>query len=99
MKTEPCERETICNCTDEDRNWSVYTRQKIVMTKLEKAGWECTKTWQDEEGIYAKEFKAPFDCLTFRKPERKKKTLTDEQREAARIRMEEARKNRKNNKE
>lgn len=95
MTLEPCERETVINCNDENRNWSVYTRQKVIMTKLEKANWECTKVWKDSDGeIFAKEFCAPFEFLTFRNKERKKREYSEEQKEMARERLSKAREKR-----
>lgn len=87
MNFEPCERETTVSCSDEDRTWSVYTRQKVVMTKLEKANWECVKVWKDKDGVYAKEFRAPFDSLTFRNQNRKKHEYSQEEKDKIKARF------------
>lgn len=97
MPLEPCERETIVNCSDEDRTWVVYTRQKVIMTKLERANWDCTKVWKDSDGtILAKEFRAPFESITFRNQEKKKREMTEAQKEMARLRLASGRKKKEN---
>lgn len=86
------EREVHLLMDDVDRVWraDVYIPKYIRM--FQKAGWKQISSQMNDKGIeIAATFEAPAHAITIRKAERKKRTLTAEQRAAAAKRMEIAR--------
>lgn len=82
------ERETAVTYNEADGYWEIYTAVKMHMNKFEKLGYECTHVERYEDGeIMAKFYKVPRYAVSFRSPEKIKREMTDEQREAARERL------------
>lgn len=84
MKLLPEEKETHISITNGETDWHVYTCQKAVMTKIEKAGIVASKEEFDSDGdLMGKHYNIPFARITFAK-ERKKPVISDEVRESRR---------------
>lgn len=64
MSYEASERETIVSSSDELKTWNVYTLQRTVITKLQKAGVEPVKV--DDDGAHYYE-DLSWEQVSFRK--------------------------------
>lgn len=82
------EKETIIRCDDETKQWTVYTIQSRVATKLKKLGLEPYRVDPDG-GMYFRGL--DFNQVSFR-AKSKKRELTEEQKEKRRANLENARK-------
>lgn len=67
MVLEAYERETIINTNDDDKNWSIYTRQKKVMNLLKKKGYEPTKVELEDGVVISEEYVIDLSKITFKK--------------------------------
>lgn len=81
------ERETILQCDDETKKWSITTLQPTVITKLKKANIEPYKVTNDGMHWYKD---IDFNRISFRN-ESNRQPMTDEQRKAAAERLLEGR--------
>ena len=79
---EPFERETIVSTNDEDKTWSVYTRQKKVINKLTKLGYEPLKVQVEDGKVVEAEFCLDLNKITFKKAIVNKREYTEEERAA-----------------
>ena len=92
-----CEREVVLTMSDDEKMWTAYVSSRRMMSKFEKAKWECTKVDKDKNGnIIAKTYTAPLKRVLIR-GELPKREYTDEEREILRKRAYEmlAKKNKK----
>ena len=64
---EPYEKETIINTNDEDKTWSVYTRQKKVMNLLKKKGYVPTRVELEDGVVISEEYVIDLSKITFKK--------------------------------
>ena len=79
------ERETNILFNEKDGYWSIVTDVPKHMNKFDKLGYECVKTIYYPDGsVETKEYKVPAHAVSFRKPEKMSRNMTEEQREAAR---------------
>lgn len=81
------ERETVLQCDDETKTWSITTLQPTVITKLKKANIEAYKVTEDGMHWYKG---IDFNRISFRN-ESNRQPMTDEQRKAAADRLRRAR--------
>lgn len=88
------ERETIIQTDDISKEWSVYTRQRSVITKLKNQGYAPINEELEDGRVVACEFVIPINKISFRNANSKGRTMTDEQRREAAERMARNRKNR-----
>lgn len=87
MSYEACERETIIQTDDLSDTWNIYTRQRKLITKLSKQGYEPVKVEMEGDVIISAEFELPVSRISFRNANAKGRQMTDEQRQAASERM------------
>lgn len=80
------ERETVIQCDDETMKWNLYTLQPRVITKLKKAGIEPARINSDGAHYYDN---IDFGRVSFRNESTR--TMSDEQRQAAALRLKKAR--------
>lgn len=80
MMFEACERETHISTGDEDKEWVVYTRQKKIINKLIKAGYEPVNVEVEDDRVVACEFHLDLNKITFKKAITSKRVYTDEER-------------------
>ena len=80
MAYELDERETIITTDDNSNNWNVYTRQRKIINKLKKLGYEAFNEEVDDGRVIACEFNLNIGKITFRKAIANERTYTDEQR-------------------
>lgn len=82
------ERETTLNYCESDDCWYIDTSIGTHIRKCDKLGYECTGVQYYNDGtIMAKQYKVPKFAISFRKPEKIKREITDEQRKAISDRM------------
>ena len=75
------ERETLLNYCEADGYWEIDTSVAVHMRKFDKLGYECTGTQYYPDGtIQAKTYKVPKHAISFRKPEKVKREMSDEQK-------------------
>src|SRR5574344_3042204 len=75
------ERETLFNYAEMDGYWEIDTSVAVHMRKFDKLGYECTGTQYYPDGtIQAKTYKVPKHAISFRKPEKVKRKMSDEQK-------------------
>lgn len=88
------ERETLLRFDYLDQCWYVETSVPTHITKFKKQGWEIVSQTLSKDGsIQAVEFKCDNpSSIIIGKAEKKKRELTEEQRESLRQRMKEMRK-------
>ncbi len=80
-KLTKSERETHLWFNEADDLWEIQTDIKVHMTRCQKLGYEVTDILRYSDGsIESMTFRAPKHCITFRKPERVRRELTDDQR-------------------
>lgn len=106
-KTEPTrkltkeERETTVNYSEIDGIWYIDTSVSSHMKKLDKLGYKCTNTLYYPDGtVEAKQYECPKFAISFRKPEKVKREMSEEQKLAMSERvkaMHEAKRKNKNN--
>ena len=93
MSVTAPERETIILTSDEDSEWTVYTCQQKIMTKMKKIGAEPYKTEKDSNGnVIANYYKIDFKQVSFRSPSQKRE-MTEEQKQKVAERLQRARNN------
>ncbi|MCY9592377.1 hypothetical protein PC41400_14860 [Paenibacillus chitinolyticus] len=80
------ERETVIQCDDEKMKWNLYTLQPRVISKLKKAGIEPVRINEDGAHYYEE---IDFGRVSFRNESTR--TMSDEQRQAAGLRLKKAR--------
>lgn len=61
------ERETIITTDDIDKKWCVYTRQKKIINKLSKLGYEMFDVELEDGNVVACWFVLDLGKITFRK--------------------------------
>ena len=82
------ERETILTYSDSDKKWHIYTAVPAHMRKFDKLGYQCIKTqFYSDNTVESKEYEVPKFAISFRKPEKIKRELSEEQRQAMVERM------------
>lgn len=85
MKLSLYEQETVINYNREDKNATVYTRDPAVMRKLDQLVISFPEVYKCiGETDIDKTYEMPKSAITYRKPRR----LSEEQRQAARERLE-----------
>ena len=90
MKLSRYEQETIINFNADEKMATLYTRDPAVMRKVDALVIEYPDTFKCiGETDIDKTYEMPKSAVTYRKPRR----LSDEQREAARIRAKQLKKN------
>lgn len=94
MAYEADERETHISTDDLSEEWVVYTRQRSVISKLQKQGYTPINVELEQGRIVSCEFVIPINKISFRNANSKGRTMTDEQRREAAERMARNRKNR-----
>ena len=91
MGTPLYEQETIIRWYRDEDEATIYTSDTTMMTRFDKfvdgGDWKLVKTETCEGDIIAKRYKAPKELLYGRKVKSKGQALTEEQREARRIRI------------
>ncbi|TVY09881.1 hypothetical protein [Paenibacillus cremeus] len=87
MSYTPAERETVLQCDDESKTWTITSCQPTVITKLKKSNLEPYKVTDDGMHWYKD---IPFSQVSFRSVS-KRKPMSDEQRQAAADRLRKAR--------
>lgn len=102
IKCSPEERETIFNIFKGDKVVKIFCSDDQYLTKLKKNlkegsdAWKCWEGTRDSEGnITGYFFETDVSNICLRAGNRKKKILTEEQKEAARQRFAKARAERK----
>ena len=86
------ERETTLNYNEADNCWEVYTAVSKHINKFDKLGWECTNIEYYPDGeVSGKFYKVPNCAISFRSPVKIKRSMTEEQRQAARERLQKLR--------
>lgn len=85
------ERETICTTSDLDKIWNVYTRQRKIINKLIKNGYEPFNVEMEGDIIIGAEFNLDFNKITFKKAITSKKEYSDCEKEVLRERLMKAR--------
>lgn len=86
------ERETHISTSDLDREWVVYTRQRKVMNKLIKLGYEALNVELEDGKMIGAEFHLDLNKITFKKAIVSKRVYTDEERAAIGERLSNGRK-------
>lgn len=61
------ERETIINGNDDEKVWSIYTRQKKVMNLLKRKGYTPTKVELEDGVVLSEEYVIDLSKITFKK--------------------------------
>ena len=85
MKLSLYEQETVINYNREDKNATVYTRDPAVMRKLDQLVISFPEVYKCiGETDIDKTYEMPKSAVNYRKPRR----LSEEQRQAARERLE-----------
>ena len=80
------EQETILIFNRADNVWEASTSISAHMAKLERAGWEIVG-----DSGYEKAYRAPKNAVTFRNPNKGKRSYTEEQKAAMAERLRETR--------
>jgi hypothetical protein len=75
------ERETIVTADDLDTSWRVYTRQRKIITKLQKLGYQPLKTKFEDGRIIEATFELPSRGVFFRCQQIKKRVVSDAERQ------------------
>lgn len=75
------ERETVIIFNEAEGEYIIESSIAAHIRKFDKLGYEVVKKQKYSDGtIMSKEYKVPKFAITFRKPEKMKRNLTDEQR-------------------
>ena len=86
------ERETNILFNEKDGYWSIVTDVPKHMRKFDRLGYACINTIYYPDGsVETKEYKVPEWAVSFRKPEKVKISMTEEQKAAAAERLKLAR--------
>ncbi|MDA3730041.1 hypothetical protein PBV87_00750 [Niameybacter massiliensis] len=85
------ERETVIQTDDATEVWNVYTRQRKMINKLIKQGYEPFKVEKEGDNIVACEFSIPINKISFRNANAKVREYTEQQKEEMRQRLAQAR--------
>ena len=95
------ERETIVNYSELDGKWYIDSSVSAHIKKLDKLGYKCVNTQYYPDGtVEAKQYECPKFAVSFRKPEKVKREMSEEQKLAMSERvkaMHEAKRKNKNN--
>lgn len=93
MKTPFKEQETIIRWYREDEEATIYTSDYTMMTRFDKfvesGDWELDTENYSGQDIVSKEYKAPKNLVFGRSKQVEKRPLTDEERDALRIKFKE----------
>lgn len=90
MKLSRYEQETIINFNAEEQTATLYTRDPAIMRRIDKLVIDYPDTYKCiGETDIDKTYEMPKSAVTYRKPRR----LSEEQREAASVRLKNNRKN------
>lgn len=77
------ERETLLNYSEADGYWEIDTSVAVHVRKFNKLGYECISTQFYPDGtVMSKTYRVPKHAISFRKPEKVKREMTEEQRAA-----------------
>lgn len=87
------ERETHITTSDVDDGWTIFTRQSKIIKTLIKNGYEPFNVELEDGKIISCEFHLNLNKITFKKAITKTRQWTDEERQQAKKRLEESRKN------
>lgn len=86
------ERETILTYCEADKKWYIYTAVLPHMRKFDKLGYKCVKTRYYSDGtVESKDYEIPKFAISFRKPEKIKRELSEEQKRIMAERLKAAR--------
>lgn len=90
------ERETFFNHDEMSDKWICETSERIMKTKLKRAGWTLIEEGYSSKGnwVYGV-YEAPFYALSVRSAVKIKKEISDEQRQALSVRLSDARNRRR----
>lgn len=82
------ERETTLNYCESEGMWYIDTSVQTHIRKFDKLGYKCTNIQYYSDGsIMSKQYQVPKFAISFRKPEKAKRAMTEEQRQAISERM------------
>ena len=91
MRTPMSEQETIIRWYREDEEATIYTSDYTMMTRFDKfvesGDWELDTENYSGQDIVSKEYKAPKNLVFGRSKQVEKRPLTEEEKEALRIRF------------
>lgn len=86
------ERETHISTSDVDNEWVVFTRQRKIINKLTKLGYEMFNVELEDGKVISCEFHLNLNKITFKKAIVNKRVYTDEERAAIAERLAKGRK-------
>ena len=89
---EASEKETYISTSDVDNEWVIYTRQKKMIAKLIRLGYEAVHVEMEDDKIVGAEFHVNLNKITIKKAITNKRTYTDEERAAIAERLAKGRK-------
>ena len=89
---QPEEKETYISTSDVDNEWVIYTRQKKMISKLIRLGYEPVHVEMEDDKVIGAEFHVSLNKITFKKAITSKRTYTDEERAAIAERLAKGRK-------
>lgn len=87
------ERETILQIDDVSKVWSVYTRQRTMINKLIKLGYEPFNVEMEDDTIVSCEFHLDLNKISFKKAIVNKREYTDDEKKAIRDRLQKGKQN------
>jgi len=77
------ERETLLNYCEADGYWEIDTSVAVHIRKFDKLGYECIGTQFYPDGtVMSKTYRVPKHAISFRKPEKVKREMSEEQKAA-----------------
>lgn len=91
---EPYERETIINTNDTMDCWEIYTRQRKIISKLTKQGYDSVTVEMEDDKVVCAEFVISLSKISFRNAITKERVMSEEDKMKAAERMRNNRKNR-----
>lgn len=77
----PEERETHISTCDVDKKWCVYTRQRKIINKLNRLGYEMFNVEMEGDVVIGAEFYLDLNKITFRKAKSETREYTEEEKE------------------
>lgn len=86
------ERETHISTSDIDNEWVVFTRQRKIINKLTKLGYEMFNVELEDGKVVSCEFHLNLNKITFKNAIVNKRIYTDEERAAIAERLSKNRK-------
>ena len=93
MRTPISEQETIIRWYREDEEATIYTSDYTMMTRfdrfVESGDWKLDTENYSGQDIVSKEYKAPKNLVFGRSKQVEKRPLTEEEKEALRVRFKE----------